>query len=166
MDVLNQTASTQITLELAHHLYEQLNGQHFGSQLPLCTLELSSRLTRTAGKIWPKQRRLRLSIIYHQRYGSEELANTILHEMVHLWLHEQGLSSGHTPLFRRKMTELGLSERIHALPMPPTPYKYVYTCPTCHCEIKTCHQIRSSCGRCDKVYNSLYRLRLIKKLTY
>ncbi len=161
----NQTASVQITLELADRLYKQLNGQHFGGQLPLCTLELSSRLTRTAGKIWPKQRRLRLSLTYHQRYGSEELANTILHEMVHLWLHEQGLSSGHTPLFRQKMTELGLPERIHALPMPLAPYKYIYACPTCHREVKTRRQIRSSCGRCDKEYNPRHRLRLVKKLT-
>ena len=164
LDAPGQIASAQITLELAYRLYDQLNGQHFGGQLPVCTIELSSRLIRTAGKIWPKQRRLRLSLAYHQRYGLEELANTILHEMVHLWLHEQGLASGHTPLFRQKMAELGLSNRIHALPMPPSPYKYVYVCPTCLRETNTRRQIRSSCGCCDKKYNPQHRLRLVKKL--
>src|SRR4051794_22433581 len=89
-----------ISLEMADELYNSLNRQHFGGSLPGCRIEISARLTRTAGKIWPRTRLIRLSRSYHELYGPAELSNTILHEMIHLWLYEQSLPSGHTPLFR------------------------------------------------------------------
>lgn len=153
-----------ITSELVHSLYDELNQLHFNGKLPTCQLELSSRLTRTAGKIWPKQRLMRLSLPYHQRYGLEELKNTVLHEQIHLWLHEQGLPSGHTPAFRQKLAEVGLADRLHALAMPHRPYKYIYVCPTCHRQIQTRRHIKSSCGQCDNVFNPKHRFRLLGKL--
>ncbi len=82
-------AARQVSLELALNLYRELNQEFFEGKLPLCKIEFSTRLSRTAGKIWPKSRRIRLSIPYHSHYGLEELRNTILHEMIHLWLFEQ-----------------------------------------------------------------------------
>ncbi len=153
-----------ITLELAQTYYRELNQRHFENSLPECRLELSRRLVRTAGKIWPRNRLMRLSLSYHERYGVDELANTILHEMVHLWLHEQGLPSGHTARFHTKLIEVGLPNRVRALPVPPRPYRYLYSCPTCRLEVPTRRKISSSCGRCDKIYNTHHRLRLIKGL--
>lgn len=158
------TADNTANLKLAQSLYAQMNQLHFSGQLPGCQIEFSTRLVRTAGKIWPKQHLMRLSLPYHRHHGVAELGSTILHEMIHLWLHEQGLPSGHTPLFRQKLVEVGMSNRVHALPMPARPYKYLYACPTCHEEIKTRRLINSSCGKCDKVYNPRHRFYLLQKL--
>ncbi len=158
----NYTEETPLSVELAQTLYDNLNRQHFGGSLPPCRLELSRRLVRTAGKIWPRTRLIRLSVSYHERYGPAELSNTILHEMVHLWLFEQGLPSGHTDRFRQKLNEVGLADRIQALPVPPRPYRYLYRCPTCRREVQTRRKISSSCGYCDKVYNPHHRFRLIQ----
>jgi predicted SprT family Zn-dependent metalloprotease len=153
-----------INLKLAHEFYYELNLRYFEGMLPDCQIELSKRLTRTAGKIWPKSRLIRLSLSYHQHYGPQEFRNTILHEMIHLWLFEQKLPSGHTDLFRRKSEEVGLGERIRALPVPPRPYKYIYSCPTCCHEIYTRRKINTSCGLCDTVYNPCHKFNLIRQL--
>ena len=162
----NNTESAIINLTLVNDIYRQLNSLHFDDQLPECKIELSTRLKRTAGKIWPKQRLIRLSIPYHNHYGLTEINNTLLHEMIHLWLYLQGLPSGHTPVFRQKLAELGIPDRIHALPMPPSPYKYLYSCPTCHREIQTHKRINSSCGKCDKVYNPKHQFFLLKEINF
>lgn len=151
-----------VTLSVATELYHRLNATHFEGKLPLCKLELSRRLTRTAGKIWPHRKLMRLSLPYHEYYGPEELANTILHEMIHLWLHEQGLPSGHTALFRQKLNAVGLGDRLKALPVPSRPYKYVYRCPGCALEVKTRRKIAGSCGKCDSSYNPAFVLILQK----
>ncbi|HEX2912552.1 MAG TPA: SprT-like domain-containing protein [Chloroflexia bacterium] len=158
------TIKVPITQELIEKLYNSLNLQHFGGTLPACRLELSRRLVRTAGKIWPRARLIRLSVTYHERYGQEELSNTILHEMIHLWLYEQGLPSGHTERFREKLAEVGLEGRVRALPVPPRPYRYLYRCPTCSQEFKTRRKINSSCGKCDSKYNPHHRFKLVKHL--
>ena len=154
-----------ISPELAAELYAGLNRQHFGGTLPGCRIEISARLTRTAGKIWPRTRLMRLSRSYHELYGQAELSNTILHEMIHLWLYEQSLPSGHTPLFRQKLQEVGLDNRLRALPVPPRPYRYLYRCPTCRYEVQTRRKISSSCGHCDRVYNPRHRFKLVKDLS-
>ncbi len=148
---------TSINIELVEKLYANLNQLHFKGSLPPCRLELSRRLVRTAGKIWPRTRLMRLSLSYHQRYGVAELSNTILHEMIHLWLFEQGLPSGHTDCFRHKLAEVGLADRIRALPVPPRPYRYLYHCPQCGQEIRTRRKVNSSCGLCDKAYNPRFK---------
>jgi predicted SprT family Zn-dependent metalloprotease len=107
---------------------------------------------------------MRLSVSYHEHYGPEELRNTILHEMIHLWLYEQKLPSGHTPLFRQKLEEVGLGGRVRALPVPPRPYKYLYSCPTCRRELRTRRKINSSCGHCDTVYNPRHKFKLVRLL--
>lgn len=162
---LNPTdLSAPITTQLAQEFYNELNWQHFEGKLPGCRLEISARLTRTAGKIWPRLRLMRLSRSYHELYGTAELANTILHEMIHLWLHEQGLPSGHTALFRQKLRQVGLDDRLRALPVPPRPFRYLYRCPTCRTEVQTRRKINSSCGRCDRVYNPHHRFKLVRQL--
>ncbi len=150
-----------INAELVQTLYREMNQQHFEGKLPDCRIELSRKLVRTAGKIWPRTRLMRLSLTYHEQYGQLELSNTILHEMIHLWLFEQGLPSGHTPRFRQKLIEVGLGERMRALPVPPRPYRYLYRCPTCRQELQTRRKINSSCGKCDRVYNPIHKFRLI-----
>lgn len=163
--IVNRAEQQEVNLQLAQRLYAELNQRHFEGKLPPCQLELSARLIRTAGKIWPKTRLMRLSLPYHQHYGPDELHNTILHEMIHLWLYEQKLPSGHTPLFRRKLEEVGLGGRTRALPIPARPYKYVYACPTCCCEVYTRRKIHSSCGRCDTEYNPRHQFKMIRQLS-
>lgn len=163
-DLNPATLPVSINLEMAGDLYISLNQQHFGGSLPGCRIELSARLTRTAGKIWPRTRLIRLSRSYHELYGPAELSNTILHEMIHLWLFEQSLPSGHTALFRQKLQEVGLDNRLKALPVPPRPYRYLYRCPTCRYEVQTRRKINSSCGHCDRVYNPRHRFKLVTQL--
>src|SRR5690606_27451606 len=90
-------------------LYQQLNADCFFNVLPPCRVEWSRRLTRTAGNIDVRARRIKLSVpllveafIGNSLFGveymvcgvlctsSEEAVREILkHEMIHLWLHEQ-----------------------------------------------------------------------------
>lgn len=128
--------------------------------LPACAIEFSARMTRTAGWVRYQDLRIQVSIPYVRRHGLDELVTTLIHEMVHLWLHVRGRPRGHTKEFRAKLVACGLENRIHALPMPPTGARYLYVCPGCRRERYARRKLRSSCGHCDRVYNPTFRFQL------
>jgi hypothetical protein len=103
-------------------LYHELNATYFDSLLPPCRILWSRQLTRTAGNIDVRRAIIKLSVpllvdafrrdsLFPCEYSvcgvqcdSAEIATReiLKHEMIHLWLHVQGLPSGHTAEFRAK----------------------------------------------------------------
>jgi predicted SprT family Zn-dependent metalloprotease len=69
----------------------------------------------------------------------DDLRETLLHEMIHAWLHARGENPGHTPAFKRKMRELGLKSIYHdlgsAAPLNPSTKRYIARCEKCGMEV-------------------------------
>jgi len=144
----------------AQGLYAELNKRYFDGALPPCTIVFSGRMTRTAGWVRYRDLHMQLSMPYARRHGYRELVNTLIHEMIHVWLSVRGRPRGHTKEFRAKLVACGLEDRIHALPMPPARSRYLYVCPGCNRERYTLRKLRSSCGHCDRVFNPNFRFQL------
>ena len=103
-------------LRLLHRLQElhrTLNLQHFGGSLPEIPIRLSSRMKRRLGELAVDSRTGRASEIalsrrHLNRHPWSEVEHTMLHEMVHQWQAESGLSVDHGPAFRKKSREVGV----------------------------------------------------------
>jgi len=154
--VLPDTASLQL-------LFAQLNYEHFGGAIPTYRIAYNERFVNTAGRISYKPPLIELSP-KHFRKHPDALRNTLLHEMIHAWLHARGLDSGHTALFKRKMRELGLTSIYHdmgrAAPLRENTRRFILRCP--HCSAELLRQRRppanTSCGRCSgRRYDARYR---------
>jgi predicted SprT family Zn-dependent metalloprotease len=119
-------------------LFAQYNFVHFNGEIPSFRIAYNARFSNVAGRIGYKPPLIELSP-KHLRGKPEELRQTLLHEMIHAWLHARGENSGHTPAFKRKMRELGLTSIYHdlgtAAPLNPSPKRYVLRCPKCGMEL-------------------------------
>lgn len=111
---------------------------------------------------------IELSVKHFERYP-QGLRDTLLHEMIHAWLHVRGEDSGHTPLFKKKMRELGLRSIYHDMGRIPRksrcPLRYLLRCDHCRVEIprqrKPARKV--SCGRCGpRHYDARFRMRLVE----
>ncbi len=156
-------------------LYRQVNADCFFGALPMCRVMWSRRLTRTAGNIDVRARLIKLSapllidaFIGESLFGveymvcgvlcatSEEAVNEILkHEMIHLWLHEKGLPSGHTAEFRRQARALGQPKTRHAIALPPPRQGWVYCCSICKNQFTRRRRYgrAMACAKCCKQFN-------------
>lgn len=95
------------------HLFADCNARHFGGTLPELPIRISGRMSIRLGQLslrhgTGRPYELTISRRHIDRHGWEEAAHTLLHEMVHLWQHENGHQVDHGPLFRRKAEELGV----------------------------------------------------------
>jgi hypothetical protein len=156
-------------------LYDELNADCFDGVLPPCRIQWSRQLTRTAGNIDVRRRLIKLSVPLLQDAfrseslfgvehivcgvvcsGPDEAAREILkHEMIHLWLHEQGLPSGHTPAFRAKARSIGQSRTRHNIALPPPRSGWIYACATCGDSFTRRRRYGKpvACARCCKRFN-------------
>ncbi|MBI2867987.1 MAG: SprT-like domain-containing protein [Chloroflexi bacterium] len=122
-----------------HPLYNELNRRYFGGKLPRYHVEWSNRLVSTAGRAYLGAGRIRLSRIYHECYP-DDVAETLAHEMVHVWLWHRGVPADHGPEFRAKLRELGIPA-VHAKRIPShflaergyarKRYLFGFQCPNC-----------------------------------
>ena len=98
------------SLAECHH---QLNQAHFGGRLAAIAFRLSGRMRIRLGELVLHERGRRppreivLSRRHLERDSWEEVRETLLHEMVHQWQAERGLSVDHGPAFREKDREVG-----------------------------------------------------------
>lgn len=99
---------------LAERLAEwhtRLNGERFGAQLALVPIRVSRRMVRRLGHYAPAVEgggaEIAISARHVARDGFAAALETLLHEMVHQWQHEQGLTIDHGAEFRRKCREVG-----------------------------------------------------------
>ena len=118
-------------------LFAQYNFVHFDGEIPAYRIAYNARFSNVAGRITYKPPLIELSP-KHLRGKPEELRDTLLHEMIHAWLHARGENPGHTPAFKRKMRELGLSSIYHdlgtAAPVNPSTKRYILRCEKCGME--------------------------------
>ena len=154
-------------------LYARLNAEFFAQSLPPCRIKWSRQLTRAAGNIDVKNRLIKLSVpLLIDAYAKENpkfeicgivcdsphiaLIEIMKHEMIHLWLHERGLPSGHTAAFRAKARALGQTQIRHAIARPQPKAGWIYSCPRCNAEIVRRRRFGRpvACGKCCKIHSS------------
>jgi SprT-like protein len=133
-------------------LFARLNLEHFGGALRAHRIEYNARLTTCTGRICYRPPFIELSLPLLARHPKQVRA-TLLHEMVHAWLHQSGLPSGHGSEFKAKMREVGLNSIYHNLPVARRRSKrrYVLECPRCRLALIRRRRpgIRVSCARCS-----------------
>lgn len=133
-------------------LYAHLNVRFFGGTLRAYRIVYNGRLTSIAGRIGHRPPVIELSAPL-LRVHPDHLEPTLLHEMVHAWLHLRGLPSGHGAEFKRKMREVGLGSIYHFLPVRRrrSRRRYVLSCPRCKVAFYRRRRpgYRVSCARCS-----------------
>ncbi len=134
-------------------LFAHLNARHFGGVLRSHRILFNRRLTSVAGRIAYRPRIIELSEPLLREHP-DHLEPTLLHELVHAWLHEHGLPNGHGTHFKRKMREVGLSSIYHFLPLRTarrSSRRYLLMCPRCRAQIVRRRRpgYRVSCARCS-----------------
>lgn len=156
-------------------LYAELNTLYFDDTLPPCRIAWSRQLTRTAGNIDVKKPAIKLSIpllidayrtdsLFAPEYKvcgvtcdepATALREILKHEMIHLWLHVQGLPSGHTAAFRAKARAIGQPRTRHNIALPEPRSGWVYTCPVCRSQFPRRRRYGRpvACSTCCKRFN-------------
>ncbi len=156
-------------------LYSELNGLYFENILPPCRILWSRRLTRAAGNIEVRRKVINLSVpLLIETYRGDSLfapqfvicgvvcdsqqsalREILKHEMIHLWLHERGLPSGHTAEFRAKARAIGQPKTRHAIDLPRPQRGWLYTCGHCGHEFTRRRRYGRAiaCGACCKKHN-------------
>lgn len=134
-------------------LFAQYNFLYFDGEIPAFRIAYNGRFSNLAGRITYKPPLIELSP-KHLRGKPDALRETLLHEMIHAWLHARGENPGHTPTFKRKMRELGLSSIYHDLgraePVNPSTKRYIVRCEKCGMELLRRRKPPENavCGRC------------------
>jgi len=94
-------------------LFRAFNERHFGGRLPALPFRVSGRMHTRLGQLCIRHEtgepyEITVSRRHIDRHGWAEAAHTLLHEMVHLWQHQQGHAVDHGRTFRRKAAEVGV----------------------------------------------------------
>ena len=97
-------------------LHGELNHRFFGGALCAVPIRLSSRMRRRLGELSVSlvsgaPPAITLSRRHLRRDSPADVAETLLHEMVHQWQWETGAPLDHGPAFRRKAREVGIVPR-------------------------------------------------------
>jgi hypothetical protein len=101
-------------IERLEALHVELNHQHFEGRLARLPIRLSGRMRSRLGEIALAREGGRPYVItlsrrHLARDGWEEVAHTLLHEMVHQWQAETGHPVDHGTEFRRKARGVGIT---------------------------------------------------------
>lgn len=156
-------------------LYQELNASYFDNILPPCRILWSRQLTRTAGNIDVRRAVIKLSVpllidafrrdsLFPSEYSvcgvqcdssDSALCEILKHEMIHLWLHVQGLPSGHTAEFRAKARAIGQPRTRHGIALPAPRSGWIYSCAQCGGEFTRRRRYGRSvaCSACCKKHN-------------
>jgi predicted SprT family Zn-dependent metalloprotease len=136
-------------------LFAQYNFMHFNGEIPAFRIAYNARFSNCAGRIRYKPPLIELSP-KHLAGKPAELRETLLHEMIHAWLHARRENPGHTPRFKKKMKELGLSSIYHdlgrAAPLNESTRRYIVRCERCTMEVLRKRKPAPNlvCARCRK----------------
>lgn len=103
-------------LERARAILARLNSVHFGGRLVIPPLRLSGRMrSRLASVTLGPRTGAPVALVVSQAHllagDWAEIEQTLLHELVHLWQHAEGMPVDHGAAFRRKARELGAYPR-------------------------------------------------------
>ncbi len=136
-------------------LFAQYNFMYFDGELPAYRIAYNARFSNLAGRITYKPPLIELSP-KHLKGKVDELRETLLHEMIHAWLHARGQNPGHTGTFKKKMRELGLHSIYHdlgkAAPLSESTKRYIVRCTKCAMEVLRRKKPSPNlvCARCRK----------------
>jgi predicted SprT family Zn-dependent metalloprotease len=150
-------------------LFAQLNYLHFDGEIPTYRIAYNARFANLAGRITYKPPTIELSP-KHLAGKPDELRETLLHEMIHAWLHAKGQNPGHTPAFKRKMRELGLRSIYHDLgtakPLNESSKRYILRCEKCTMEVlrKRKPPANVVCARCRRAL-SVFEIVELREVT-
>ena len=102
-----------VLLHRLETLHRELNAQHFGGALGDIPIRLAGRMRSRLGELavdleTGRPTEIGISRRHIARHSWSEVEHTLLHEMVHQWQAEAGLSVDHGPMFRRKAREVGV----------------------------------------------------------
>lgn len=94
-------------------LFAEYNQRHFMGSLPAVPIRLSGRMRSKLGHVSMGRDGRPTEIAISRRHllahGWDEVAHTLLHEMVHLWQGAAGHPVDHGPKFRAKAREVGVT---------------------------------------------------------
>lgn len=95
--------------------HTRLNGDRFGASLRVVPIRVSRRMVRRLGHYAPGVEgggpEIAIASRHLRRDGLAAAVETLLHEMVHQWQHEQGLPIDHGAVFRKKCRDVGAPAR-------------------------------------------------------
>ena len=95
--------------------HKTFNAQRFAGALSLPSIRISRRMKARLGHYAPgrggAQPEIAISWRHWRRNGMADVAQTILHEMVHQWQDENGMPLDHGAAFKQKAREVGISPR-------------------------------------------------------
>ncbi len=133
-------------------LFARLNYEYFGGEIPAHRIAYNRRFRNLAGRITYRPPLIELSPRHFER-RPEALRETLLHEMIHAWLHARKRPAGHTRAFKEKMRELGMRSIYHDLATQDdrSPARFLLRCERCGLELPRVRRPRApvSCGRCN-----------------
>ncbi len=100
-------------IERLARLFREANAAHFGGALPELPIRLSGRMRTRLGQLCLEHgtgvpSEITLSRRHVERHGADEVADTLLHEMVHLWQCVSGHRVDHGATFRAKARAVGV----------------------------------------------------------
>jgi hypothetical protein len=108
-------ADDEAMAECLAEWHTRLNGDRFGAALALVPIRISRRMVRRLGHYAPGVEgggpEIAIAARHVKRDGLAAAVETLLHEMVHQWQHEQGLPIDHGAAFRKKCREVGAPAR-------------------------------------------------------
>ena len=94
-----------------------------------------------------------------QQFGTQEVLNTVLHEIAHLVAWSRSRHRGHGAPWKQACADLGIpgEKATHTLPLPRNTQKkkWLYTCKSCDLSVKRTRRMkrRSACAAWCKKYN-------------
>jgi len=111
---LRRPIKADADLQRLARLFRALNARYFGGRLPELPLRISGRMTRRLGQLTLERKsgrpvEIAISRTHLERHAWDEIAHTLLHEMVHLWQWQAGLKVDHGPAFRRMARAVGIT---------------------------------------------------------
>jgi predicted SprT family Zn-dependent metalloprotease len=145
--------------------FDRLNAERFGGAIGGYRLWFSRTAVRTHGCINFRLRKIMVSLPLYEQHGWDAVVETLLHEMTHALIHQEGGQSRHSKRFWEELLRRGGTRGKYDVAPKAA---YVYACPTCAREFNRLRRLRNpgrySCVRCDRRYNPLHRLYLKREL--
>lgn len=103
-------------------LHAHLNEMHFGGELAELPFRISDRMRTRLGEVTvdtSTNRAVEIAVSRRHltRDGWQEVEHTLLHEMIHQWQAESGLTVDHGSSFKSKAAEIGIDPHACRVPL-------------------------------------------------
>jgi len=146
--------------------FARLNNERFDGVIEDYDVRFAKRSVRTHGSINFYRKAIRVSLPLFEQHGWELVIQTLIHEMTHALIHQQGGQARHSKRFWQEFKRRGgVRDRINVKPKTC----YVYACPTCGEEFERLRKLKGlrsySCSICDKEYNPQHKLYLKRDMS-